>query len=298
MGKLAALLQLASRRVDHGNRARDQPSLTRAAAIETALHVRAGVDRDGAATFIGRDVEVAGLAAVGRRPEVSAAGDGRADLARRLVREYLGAEGVGLHILARIVVDRFTGLRIDAFGPVYDLDVLRRLQELAVEAIEHVVEAVAAGMREQLAVLAVDLGVDEDVSAGLVVVHVVVRRVLVPPRDLAVRRVEGDRAIGEEIVAGTISRIVGGNRIARAPIRQVGDRIIGAGAVERPASGEIGVVLVLPGLAAGLARRGDRVGLPLELAGLGVERGDPVAQPAVAAGAAHDDRILQRQRRR
>src|SRR5262245_57813312 len=276
MGKLAALLQLASRRVDHGNRARDQPSLTRAAAIETALHVRAGVDRDGAATFIGRDVEVAGLAAVGRRPEVSAAGDGRADLARRLVREYLGAEGVGLHILARIVVDRFTGLRIDAFGPVYDLDVLRRLQELAVEAIEHVVEAVAAGMRNDLAVLAVDLGVDQDVSAGLVVVHVVVRRILVPPQDLAVRRAQRGPAGGEQTVAGTIGRIVGGNWIARAPIGEIGDRIVGTGAVEGAAAGQVGVMAVLPGLAARLTRRRDGIGLPADLASLWVERGDPV----------------------
>src|SRR5205807_488992 len=44
-------------------------------------------------------------------------------------------------------------------------------------------------------------------------------------------------------------------------------------------------------------RRRDRIGLPLHVAGFWIERGDPIAQAAIAAGAADDDRILQRQRR-
>src|SRR5262249_29535672 len=152
------------------------------------LHVHAGVDRDGAATFLRRNVEVAGLAAVGRRPEIGAAADGGADLARRLIDDGPGALGIGLHLFAWIVVDRLAGLLIDAFGPGDHLDVLGGFEELAVEAIEHVVEAIATGMRDDLAILAVDLGVDEDVSAGLVVVTIVVRRVLEMPCDLAARR--------------------------------------------------------------------------------------------------------------
>src|SRR5262249_36433383 len=58
-----------------------------------------------------------------------------------------------------------------------------------------------------------------------------------------------------------------------------------------------GVVLVLPGFAAGLARRRDHVFAPQKLAGLTVEPGDPVAHAAVAAGGAHDDLVLDRQRR-
>src|SRR5947207_12268241 len=146
-------------------------------------------------------------------------------------------------------------------------------------------------MRDDLAVLAVDLGVDKDVGAGLVIVAIVVRRVLVPPRDLAAGRVEGDRAVGVEIVAGAEGRIVGRDRIARAPIGQVGRRIVGPGAVEGAASGLPGIDLVLPGLAAGLARRRDRIGLPQDVAGFGVKRGEPAPQATVAAGAADQDGV-------
>ena len=75
-------------------------------------------------------------------------------------------------------------------------------------------------------------------------------------------------------------------------------RIVRAGDVERAAAGLPGVVLVLPGLAAGLAGRRDREGLPLHVAGLRIERHDPVAYALVAAGGADDDVVLERQRRR
>src|SRR5437763_12648837 len=107
-------------------------------------------------------------------------------------------------------------------------------------------------MGKNLSVLAVDLGVDQDVGAGLVVVPIVVRRVLMPPGDLAAARVEGDGARGVEIVARPERGIVGRYRIAGAPIGQVVGRIVSPGAVERAAAGQVGVDLVLPGLAAGL----------------------------------------------
>ena len=56
-------------------------------------------------------------------------------------------------------------------------------------------------MRDELAILAINSGVDQDVRPGLIVVAVVVRRVLVPPGDPAIRCVERDGAVGEEIVA-------------------------------------------------------------------------------------------------
>jgi hypothetical protein len=99
--------------------------------------------------------------------------------------------------------------------------VLGRVEELPVEPVEGVFEAVAPRVRQDLAVLAVDLGVDDDVAAGLVVVAVVVGRVLVEPPDLAGCGVEGDRARRIEVVAGTIGGVVGRNRIAGAPIGEV-----------------------------------------------------------------------------
>ena len=74
------------------------------------------------------------------------------------------------------------------------------------------------------------------------------------------------------------------------------DGIIGAGDVEGAAAGLPCAMIVLPGLAAGLAGGRDRIGLPLGVAGPGVERRHPVAQAAVAAGAADDNGILERER--
>src|SRR5206468_1454815 len=135
-----------------------------------------------------------------------------------------------------------------------------------------------------------DRRVDQDLRAAGVVVAVVVRGVLEVPLHLAGRGVERDRAVGEQIVAGAVGGIVARGGIARAPIGQVGLRIVGAGDVERAAAGLPGVDLVLPGLAARLARRRHREGLPLRVAGLRVDRREPVADAVVAARGADDDR--------
>src|SRR4029077_15325050 len=87
--------------------------------------------------------------------------------------------GIGLQILVGIVVDRLAGLGIDALGPGDLADVLRGLQELSAEPIEAVGKAIARSANDSLAVLAVDPGIDQDVTAGLVIVHRVVGRVLV-----------------------------------------------------------------------------------------------------------------------
>ncbi len=244
------------------------------------------------------DVDHAGLAAVGRRPIVGAAGVVRADVAARLVVVDVAALGIDLQVAGRVVVDRLAGLGVDALGPGDLAHVLDRLDELAVQPVEHVIEAVAARMGDDPAILAVHLGVDEDMGAGLVVVAVVVRRVLEVPFELAGGGIDGEQAVGVEIVAGAIGGVVAGHRIARAPIGDVGRRVIGASDVERATPGLPGVALVLPGLAAGLARRGHGEGLPAQLAGLGVEPCDPVAQATVAAGGADDDGVLERERRR
>src|SRR5262249_27467175 len=87
------------------------------------------------------------------------------------------------------------------------------------------------------------------------------------------------------------------HRIAGAPDHLVGRDIVAAGHPHGAAAGLPGVVLVLPGLAAGLARSRDRVLFPDELAGRRIEPGDPVAHAAVAAGGADDDLILDGERR-
>ena len=127
-------------------------------------------------------------------------------------------------------------------------------------------------MRDQLARLAVDLAVDQDVRADLVVVPHVAGRVLEVPVHLAGVGIPGDRAVGVEVVARPIGRVEHRHRIAGAPDGLVGRRIVGAGHPDGAAAGLPGVVLVLPGLAAGLAGRRDGVLAPEQLAGRGIER--------------------------
>src|ERR1700681_3198155 len=122
-------------------------------------------------------------------------------------------------------------------------------------------------MPDELAVLAVDLAVDDDLRAARIIVAVVVGGVLEVPLHLAGRGIEGDGAFREEIVAGTVGGIVSRRRIAGSPIGEVGLRIVGAGDVERAAAGPPCLGLVLPGLAARLARGRDHERLPLRLAG-------------------------------
>src|SRR6266478_3560120 len=88
-----------------------------------------------------------------------------------------------------------------------------------------------------------------------------------------------------------VCRIIHRHRIAGAPDGLVRLRIVGAGDPEGAAAGPPGVVLVLPGLAAGLARRRDRIGAPQPLAARGVESRDPIAHAVVAACSADDDLV-------
>ena len=180
-------LLLAGGRIDRGDAAGQAVGSDIAAAVELALHVAGVVVGDVVAAFDARNVDEAGVPAVGGGPVIVAAGVARADVAGHLVVVDVRRLGVDLHVLARIVVDRPAGLGIDPLGPGH-LGVGHRVDELAAVAVEHVVEAAAARMGDDLAVLAVHLGVDEDVGAGLVIVVVVVRRVLEMPDDLAGRR--------------------------------------------------------------------------------------------------------------
>ena len=129
---------------------------------------------------MGGDVEVAGPVAIGHRPEIGAAPDRWTGPSHGAIGECCFAFGVELDVTARIVVDRFAGLRVDTLSPGHILDVLGRLEELAVQAVETVGEAVAAGMGDDLAVFAVDLGINQNMGASLIVIAIIVRCVWVP----------------------------------------------------------------------------------------------------------------------
>src|SRR4051794_2766856 len=126
------------------------------------------VGHDVSAAFVAGDVEQFGLLAIGWRPEVGAAVHVGAGILQD-VSAALPLDREVLHVLARIVIDGLAGLGIDAFGPGDLLGILCRLQELAVLAIECVVEAVAVGVDKELAIVAVDLAIDDDLRAGGIV---------------------------------------------------------------------------------------------------------------------------------
>src|SRR5262249_46858331 len=274
VGQVLPGLELAGRRIDHRERTGDALLIDVIAAAELAFHVRGRIGHDVGAAFVASDVHEPRLLTEGGWPEVGAAVHVRTgalhDLGATLPRER-----EILHVLGGIVVDRLAGLRIDALGPGDLGGILHGFQELAVLPVERVVEAVAVGMDEELAVLAAELAVDDDLRAAGVVVAVVVGGMLGVPADLAGGGVGRDRTVGEEIGDGPIGGIVARRWIAGAPIGQVGGGIIGAGDVKRAAAGLPGIGLVLPGLAAGLARRRHRESLPLHVAGLRIERSDP-----------------------
>ena len=152
-------------------------------------------------------------------------------------------------------------------------------------------------MGDELAGLSADHAVDEDMGACLVVVPHVAGRELEIPVHLAAVGIPGDGAVGIEIVARPVGRIEHRHRIAGAPDHLVGGGIVGAGDPHCAAADLPGVVLVLPGLAAGLARRRNDVFVPEYFAGRGIEPCDPVAHAAVAAGGTDDDLVPDGERR-
>src|SRR5262249_11234093 len=109
------------------------------------------------------------------------------------------------------------------------------------------------------------------------------------PGELAGLDVESHGGIGVEVVARPRFRVVLRDRIAGAPDRQPGGWIVGAGLPHSAAAGLPGIGLVLPGLAARLARLRPDVPAPQLVAGLGIERREPAARAAVAGAVGDQD---------
>src|SRR5258705_1869337 len=145
-------------------------------------------------------------------------------------------------------------------------------------------------MADDLAAAAVEGRVVQHVDADFVEVPGIVRRVLKVPRQLAGIDVQRDHGVGVEVVTGSRLRIVDWDRVAGAPNGELRRRIAGAGLPEPPAAGLPGVVLVLPGFAAGIARLRHDVPAPELGARSRVERRDPAARLRVA-GAIGDNHL-------
>src|SRR5262249_33083124 len=107
--------------------------------------------------------------------------------------------------------------------------------------------------------------------------------------------IDRDHRVGIEVVARARCGVVLRDRIAGAPDGELGRGIVGPRLPQATAAGLPGVVLVLPGLAAGLARLRNRIPAPQLIAGSGIERCEPPTGPAVASAIGDDDFALRHQ---
>src|SRR5262249_49852524 len=155
---------------------------------------------------------------------------------------------------------------------------------------------VARRMHDELAILAVHLGVDDRVFRNLVEVIGIVGGVLIAPFDLAVARAEREHARRPLVVAGAIFRIPVVPGIADALVDGVGLRIVGRGLPRGGAAVLAAFLAVLPGVVPRLARARDGEGAPSLLAGVEIGGVDPAADAELAAGAADDGEIAHHQR--
>ena len=227
---------------------------------------------------------------VGGRLMRDAAVPGRTGPLGRVAAQRPRGRIVDLHVEPRIVVERFARLRIEPLGPVQIVDVLAADEEFTAGAIQRVEEPVAREMADDLAAPAVERRVVQHVHADFVVVPGIVRRVLEVPRQLAGVDVQGDDGVGVEVVARARLRIVNRHRIAGAPDGELRRRVVGAGLPQAAASGLPGVVGILPGFAARIARLRHDVPAPELLARSRIERRDPAARLGVA-GAVGDNHL-------
>ncbi len=157
-------MHLGGERIDNRQAADDALLVGVTAAAEAAAHTGGRVGGDVGAAFARPDIEELGLVGVGRRPKICTA----VDVGARIpdgVGDGFPIVIIGLHVLAGIVVERLAGLRINPFGPVQLRDILHSHEELAVETVEGVVETVTVRVNHQLAVVAIDLAVDDDLRA-------------------------------------------------------------------------------------------------------------------------------------
>src|SRR5258708_19440697 len=137
------------------------------------------------------------------------------------------AFGIDLDVRVGIVVERLASLGVEARRPVNVMGVLLAGNERAVGAVERVEIAVAGGMDHKLAVLAADLGIDDRVLGDFIEIIGIVRRILVAPLDLAVRRSDRQHARRPLVVARPILRVPIRAGIADTLVESVGLRIVG-----------------------------------------------------------------------
>ena len=199
----------------------------------------------------------------------------------------LGRIGVGLDVRPAVGPDGLGPGRLDERPP---------RQQLAVGAVERVVEAVAVGEEQRLLAHAVDRRLGQHRHLRGIPVVGVVRGELVVPLEHAGVGVERDHRVGVEVVALAVLAVEVRAGVAGAPVDQVQRRVERAGHPRGAAAALPRVAF--PALAALLARAGHHPEAPGALAGGGVEGVDEAADAVLGAGDADHDLVLDDERRR
>src|SRR3989442_1673477 len=154
--------------------------------------------------------------------------------------------------------------------------------DLVASALELPEIAVSRDVDEALYGSPVAPVVDDQRRREFVPIPGVVGMILKVSLDLPGAGVEGDHRAGEEIVAGTLIAEPWA-AVAGAPESEIGLGVVSAGDPDRSAAPLIVVAARGPGLAARLARRGHRIGLPELLAGLRIEGREEAARAQFTA---------------
>ena len=169
------------------------------------------------------------------------------------------------------------------------------MQELARFAVEDIVEGVAVGEQDELALLAAHHAFHEHRNLRGVPVVDVVGRELEMPAELAAVRVERQQRIGVQVVAFADFPVPVRAGVAGSPINEVQLRVVGAGDPGR--GGAAFPTVPRPSLVAGLAGAGHGPETPGALAALRVVGVEEAAHAVLASGHADDDLVLDGQRR-
>src|ERR1700687_2420924 len=176
---------------------------------------------------------------------------------------------------------------VDSFCPVQFLRELRGREKFAVGAVENVQKAVAVRFYQEFARLPLVHGIHENGSFRGVIVKKIVGRELEIPFEFAGLGIQGEYAIGIEIIAGPRPAIEIRSWVAGSPVQRIEFGIVGAGHPGGAAAAQIG----LPGPTgrAELAGAGYGPETPHLLTGLRIEGRDEPANAVVAAGCADEN---------
>ena len=168
---------------------------------------------------------------------------------------------------------------------------------LAIGPIEQKEKTITAGLREKLALLALELRVEQDGRFdGVPVVNVVWRRLKIPSQLPSVR-IQGHYGTSVEIVAGAPLAYEHRIRIARAPIEQIQLTIVRAGHPRHATTVEESVGVFGPCFRTRLARVWLGVPAPLNGSGFRIPRLEETSNIRNIPRDAHNHVIAYNERR-